>query len=159
MNLLLQGTEFPLVNFCSETPLPLAKERLTHSTPPVIPATFEEPIDTTGQASVRRRLEFTQPPPTPSQEEKVVVYEVIEAVDQTLCPKKISRTTEWRKRSKELNGEETKLKKPRKEYSCSKCNKPMSSDGHSQFKGKRFCAVSDGKTKEEWLKEMRTPSI
>jgi hypothetical protein len=100
---------------------------------------------------VRRRLEFTQPQPTLSFEEKVVVYEVIQGVDQKLCPKKISRNIEWRKRSNVINGEETKLKKPRKEYSCSKCNKPMSSDGNTQFKGKRFGAVSDVKTKEEWL--------
>lgn len=70
-------------------------------------------------------------------------------------PKKISRTTQWRKRTKELKGDAAQVKKPRKEYSCTKCHMPMSSDGHTQFKGKRFCSVSEGKSKEEWLADMR----
>jgi hypothetical protein len=75
--------------------------------------------------------------------------------DESQPPKKISRTTRWRKRTKELKGDAAQVKKPRKEYSCTKCHMPMSSDGHTQFKGKRFCSVSEGKSKEEWLADMR----
>ena len=70
--------------------------------------------------------------------------------------KKISRTTDWRKRTKEVKRDVGKFKKARKEYSCSKCHQPMSSEGHTQFKGKRFCSTNEGKTKEEWLAEMRS---
>ncbi|EFX63245.1 hypothetical protein DAPPUDRAFT_119385 [Daphnia pulex] len=69
--------------------------------------------------------------------------------DQTQQLKKISRTTQWRKRAKELRGEAAQVKKPRKEYFCNKCNQPMTSDGHTQFKGKRFCSATEGKSKEQ----------
>lgn len=75
--------------------------------------------------------------------------------DQTQQLKKISRTTQWRKMAKELRGEVAQVKKPRKEYSCNKCNHPMTFDGHTQFKGKRFCSATEGKSKEQWLAEMR----
>jgi formylmethanofuran dehydrogenase subunit E len=75
--------------------------------------------------------------------------------DQTQQLKKISRTTQWRKMAKELRGEVAQVKKPRKEYSCNKCNQPMTSDGHTQLKGKRFCSATEGKSKEQWLAEMK----
>ena len=137
--------------------MPLAKELAEHSIPPLIPAIFEEPIDTTGLASVRRRLQLTPTQTAPLLEEEyvVTVCEAVEDIKEPLLQTKIPRTTEWRKRKQEEKEDKAKPKRPRKAYSCSKCNLPMTSEGHSQFKGKRFCLASDGKTKEEWLIEIK----
>lgn len=61
----------------------------------------------------------------------------------------MSRTTMWRHEKK---GKETR---PRK-YTCRVCKKPMTSEGHTQFCGQRYCPHEPGQIpKEEWLRQKR----
>ena len=95
-------------------------------------------------------------------QEEPIVQVVEEEAEQA---KHVSRTTAWRKRKAETAatdaavGEsktlETKKNKPRKEYTCKKCGKPMTSSGHTQYRGNRYCPQNNLQSKEEWLKEMR----
>ena len=68
------------------------------------------------------------------------------------------RRTDGRKKTKELKEDVGKVNS-RKEYSCSKYHQPMSSVGHTQFKGKRFYSVNERKTMEEWLAKMRSANV
>lgn len=45
--------------------------------------------------------------------------------------------------------------KARKEYTCRKCQQPMTTAGHTQFRGSRYCPIGNPVSKEEWLKEKR----
>ncbi|XP_078606607.1 uncharacterized protein LOC144879237 [Branchiostoma floridae x Branchiostoma japonicum] len=57
----------------------------------------------------------------------------------------VPRTTAWRKRKADTGG-------VRKEYTCSVCNQPMTSEGHTQFRGQRYCPYVPGQvSREEWL--------
>lgn len=99
VKLLLQGIQLPEAHLCSQTTLPSANERPTQLILPVNPATFEEPVDTTGQANVRRRLEILPSP---------ICGDVVDAGSSVELQSNqpgllsstppMSRTTMWRKR-------------------------------------------------------------
>ena len=66
----------------------------------------------------------------------------------------VPRTTAWRQ------GERTaavaKLPCVRWQYTCTVCREPITSPGHSQFYGKRYCPNAPGQIpKEEWLAQRR----
>lgn len=89
--------------------------------------------------------------------------------------KTISRTTEWRKRKREIeahakvmltkneDGREilapplsevpsTSTDSKRKVYSCKLCSLPMSAGEHTQFRGQRYCPTAPGALpKDAWL--------
>ena len=49
-----------------------------------------------------------------------------------------------------------KLPCVRRQYTCTVCREPMTSPGHSQFYGKRYCPNATGQIpKEEWLAQRR----
>ena len=61
----------------------------------------------------------------------------------------MTRTSAWRHRKEKEEGKETKI---RKTYNCRICGKPMKSEGHTQFRGQRYCPEAPGQIpKEEWL--------
>lgn len=55
----------------------------------------------------------------------------------------VSRVTEWRRRK--TAGD------VRKEYSCQACGQPVSSPGHRQYYGHRYCPRDLSETLEAWL--------
>ena len=74
----------------------------------------------------------------------------------TALPASTSRTTQWRKRKLALGGARTGKKNKRKIYSCSTCEKPVTSEGHTGFKGKRYCPHAEGQIpQQQWLQNMR----
>ena len=61
----------------------------------------------------------------------------------------MSRTMAWRHRKKA--GTESGQK-----YCCRVCGKPMTTAGHTQFRGQRYCPDAPGQvSKEEWLDQKR----
>lgn len=55
----------------------------------------------------------------------------------------------------EGNGDKA-AKAPRKTYECRVCHLPMTSPGHTQYKGKRYCPnAPDQIPKEEWLAQRK----
>ena len=143
---------------------------------------FPEPEDRTGLATVRRKQQVTQSvahsqpglsvvqpspqliiltgpstiaPPSSSQFTSVPCS-YVQAAE---VPRRESRTTLWRKWKKAAesgmtvtNVEPTK----RKAYSCKICGKPMTSEGHSQFKGKCYCPHEPGVLPlQQWLQQKR----
>ena len=47
-----------------------------------------------------------------------------------------SHTTAWRQEQEKKMG---KSAKPRRAYTCKSCGRPMTSEGHTQFFGQRYC--------------------
>lgn len=123
---------------------------------------FEEMPDNTGLAQVRRRHQVTASPNEDSlhlsqDAANVNVPEcyVIATIGspELLTSPPVSRTTAWRKR-KNVSTESTVKEKEsdRKVYTCTKCQHPMTTtNGHSQFKGQRYCPNTETLTKTEWL--------
>ena len=106
---------------------------------------------------------------------------VVEALCLLLCEKfpqshrevragKPSTTSRWKLILSEYNSAiRTRLLKPglvggnqldavcqrpreRKEYSCRVCGRPMTTPGHSQFYGQRYCPDAPGQLPQEWLR-------
>ena len=152
---LLQGLQIPAPppNEASE-PLPAARVR--PSSPPNVVVeqfSFTDPVDTTGQAKVRNRTSSPLPAPASSSSSSVPVT-TAEAEPTTQL--KISRTTEWRKRKAEAEGRTPASREVRKVYTCRVCNNPMTSGGHTQFRGKRYCPYTPGQVpREQWLQERK----
>ena len=64
--------------------------------------------------------------------------------------KPMSRTTEWRHRKP---GDGTTAKR---KYTCRVCGKEMTSSGHTQFRGQRYCPDAPGQiSKEDWLAQRK----
>ena len=66
----------------------------------------------------------------------------------------VPRTTAWRQGKR--TAAVAKLPCVRRQYTCTVCREPMTSPGHSQFYGKRYCPNAPGQIpKEEWLAQRR----
>ena len=163
---LLQGLELPPLATCSREPLPDPLQRSIPPPPPDKPHVFSQPEDTTGRAQVRGAirgvsvsvfvppqssssvsplpaLPSTSPSPGPSAS-SLVPPEL--AADET---KPVSRTTQWRHKSRQPA-------KERKVYTCQVCSKPMTSPGHTQYRGRRYCPEAPGQVPvAEWLQQRR----
>ncbi|KAK4028144.1 hypothetical protein OUZ56_017397 [Daphnia magna] len=159
---LLQGGKLLTVSLCATEPLLSANDRPTQSSQLSNHMVFEEPQDNTGLAQVRRR--HTAPSNNEdnsltSQEEIAKKPDIdqftIVVIDnpELLISPAISRTTAWRKRKNPLTGSAGKEKEQeRKAYTCTKCQQPMTTtNGHSQFRGQRYCPNTETLTKKEWL--------
>ncbi|PIK44872.1 hypothetical protein BSL78_18257 [Apostichopus japonicus] len=148
VTMLLQGRQLPPSRVPAEQPLPPAKEGPSRPVSPLIPFQFPEPEDRTGLANVRRKN-------VPSTSGSSTAAEA----PGVAPPAKVSRTTEWRKRKAQALAQTLApgtAKLPRKEYSCRVCGKGMSSTGHTQFRGKRYCPDAPGQvSKDEWLAKQR----
>ena len=93
---------------------------------------------------------FTQPSANSSASAPVVV----QFSSHTSPPKeRVSRTTLWRrKKSQSANPYPHGQNMIRKEYSCRVCGQAMLSEGHTQFRGQRYCPYAEGAMpKQDWL--------
>ena len=141
--MLLQGLELPNPRPCATSTLPPVLERPTSPPPlPVEPFEFYEPMDTYGQARVRRRrndLDIPLPTTTATTTTCTLPVSVTTVPATTLMPPvhditavplpaaevtvvNVSRTTEWH-RKKGVGVPKT----PRKGYVCGVCGKHKSS--------------------------------
>ena len=66
------------------------------------------------------------------------------------------RTTAWRHKRE---GQEGKNSRTRKAYTCTVCERPMTSEGHTQFRGQQYCPLAPGQIPQsEWLQKVPTQS-
>lgn len=73
------------------------------------------------------------------------------------------RTTQWRRRKKQLEATSNTNPTPKRAYErkkaynvCKKCGEPRTATtGHSQYKGRLFCPKTESLSKDEWLENMR----
>ena len=64
-----------------------------------------------------------------------------------------SRTTAWRHERERKMG---KSAKPHRAYTCKACGRPMTSEGHTQFFGQRYCPHEPGQLSQDaWLQQKR----
>ena len=64
-----------------------------------------------------------------------------------------SRTTVWRHKRER---EEGKISRRWKVYTCTVCGRPMTSEGHTQFRGQRYCPSAPGQMPQhEWLQKKK----
>lgn len=129
IKLLMQGPPLPRVESCTTDELPPAQQCPSSPPPPPVQLhVFPEPEDTVGQAQVRHSTIAAAlavvPPPSPGTSEPPV-------------PTSVSWTTDWRRRKAAAKGSEPG-KPGWKEYSCQVCKRPMSTPGHTQFRGQRY---------------------
>ena len=63
------------------------------------------------------------------------------------------RTTAWRHKRDRQEG---KISRTRKAYTCTVCRRPMTSDGHTQYRGQRYCPLAPGQiSQDEWLQKKK----
>ena len=178
---LIQGRPLPGRLTLAKEALPPLRETPSDLQGHADPMLFQEPEDRTGLATLRRKQPVTsQPGPSPVSipPPQVIILPGLpgpSAIPQTSSsqfasasspsslpaeiPIRESRTTLWRRRKKAAESgipptqaEPTK----RKAYSCKVCGKPMTSEGHSQFKGKRYCPHEPGVLPlDQWLQQRR----
>jgi len=158
---LLQGGKLLTVALCATEPLLSANDRPTQSNQFSNHLVFEEPQDNTGLAHVRRRhtASSNNEDHSRTSQEAISRPEIdqctIVVIDnpELLISPVISRTTAWRKRKNPPTGNAGKEKEQeRKAYTCNKCQQPMTTtNGHSQFRGQRYCPNTETLTKQEWL--------
>ena len=175
IRVLLQGIGIEEPEMCATEPLLPAMQQPTTAPVTVHPVIIAQPIDSTGVASVRIR----QPKPSTSSQPPVLQrnesssdelvfqptnQDALDEIDDPTSPpsRAIPRSTACarRKRAKLAaeKGIDLPIKKPRQCYTCSKCSKPISSFGHTQFAGYgRFCPEVEGKllSAAEWIAEKK----
>lgn len=155
---LIQGLQLPKEVFGTAEELPPVRVRPTSpGPPPDCPLVIQEPVDTTGQAKVRNSVASQSAPPSTS----------LVMLDSSTPTTHVSRTTEWRRRKAAAAGkqpqgvyEQQTNKPPRKQYGCRVCGKAMSSPGHTQFRGQRYCPDAPNQIpREQWLAQKKAESL
>ena len=156
----LSNTHIHNVN-CLQDSFSPVKRPSTPPSCPLEPHSFPEPEDTTGQARVRK----TSFPPSLSASAKSSASTDLPSsptLSQLTIPSEIgptpepivSRTTQWRRRKSGQTSETS-----RKVYTCRMCRKPMSTEGHTQFRGQRYCPNVPGQIpRDEWLAQKKLES-
>ena len=165
--MLMQGLSLPSPSVCATQPLPPARQPASSPPPtPTEPHRFHEPEDTTGRACVRGSSRQSTPVPLAVRSVFPVVPipsspSNMPLLQQATPPTKVEvqsatvpRTTAWRQGKR--TAAVAKLPCVRRQYTCTVCREPMTSPGHSQFYGKRYCPNAPGQIpKEEWLAQRR----
>ena len=155
---LLQGLDLPSVEACTAESLPQPEFQPTEpQEPPISPHVFPEVEDTSGEARTRQRTAPKVAPQTAADTPAVVQHPAVAGpstpsvgTEIEVTTAQVSRTTEWRRKKK------GKAIESRKTYTCRVCSQPMSSAGHTQFRGQRYCPYAPGKIpKEEWLAQRK----
>ena len=179
IRLLMQGLSPPQPQFTTDTnSLPPAKSLLSGPGPsPLNPHSFPEAEDTTGQARVRKRKDTTgtlagstiSPAASTGTNAHDTCMSNLSSLSSAPGPSGLSsaagpsglslgadpsgptsRTTAWRRKREREQGQRPR---ERKEYSCRICNRPMTTPGHTQFYGQRYCPDAPGQLpQEEWLR-------
>ena len=177
---LIQGRSLPGRLTLAKEALPPLRETPSDLQGDAEPMLFPEPEDRAGLATLKRKQPVTSQPatstvsmppphviilpglpgpsaiPQPSSSQFTSASSPSSLAAEPVCE---SRTTLWRRRKKAAESgipptqaEPTK----RKAYSCKVCGKPMTSEGHSQFKGKRYCPHEPGVLPlDQWLQQRR----
>ena len=148
--LLQQGRPVPVEPLCSVQPLPPSQSRPSVADPlPGPHLEFPVMADTSGQAVVRRRKLPTCTATTAAPIDDGLAPMGDSGVLEVRLPAPASRTTAWRKRNAPAAPTSAKQRKVR---CCQKCQQPIGSVGHSQFKGHIYCPYVPGQLpKDEWL--------
>ena len=185
VRILMQGLNISTTEMCAIDPVQPSKDRPSTAPTTFDPVVILQPQDRTGSASVRVRRPAVppvvpstsfEPPVLPNSENMDEQYEFQQQTDNEkdgpllhrVTPpqqviKTIPRSTASQQRKREADaaakGLVLEAKKPRKEYTCRKCGKGISSPGHTQYRGYgRFCQEFDGKdsvTPSQWVAEKR----
>ena len=154
--MLMQGLSLPSPSLCAPQP---ARQR--PSSPPLAPThphPFHEPEDTTGRACVQGSSRRRTPVPLPMQSTSCVVTiqdmpvfkpaalpaEMVQLEEVEVQTTTVPRTTAWRKRKRAAVVSTLPQAQSRRKNTCTICGEPMSSTGHSQFYGKRYCPNAPG---------------
>ena len=178
VRMLLQGLNLPSIPPAATDSLPTPHTRPTEPPlPPQDPHIFEDIPDTSGQARVRGAMTAASysscpgislpsstsssltpgssisvpPPPSSSTVSGASTSttphsSAIGSEVDVETTSRVSRTTEWRHKKTERKNEQ------RKTYTCRICGQPMTSAGHTQFRGQRYCPNAPGQIpKEQWL--------
>ena len=151
IRMLLQGLPPSQHQLTAKEDLPPARELPSvPSSPPALPHVFEEAEDTSGQATCRRKTKSSSRPP-PQETPPSLDLPLDSAPAGPSAPQ--SRTTAWRHKKER---EEGKQAKTRKVYTCRVCGQPMTTEGHTQFRGQRYCPNAPGQLpQDEWLKRKK----
>ena len=166
IRILMQGLPPPQHQLTASDDLPPANELPSApAPPPVTPHVFEEAEDTSGQATVRRKSKSSSRPPAGSESSGPTPPDpTLDPADPAIDPiaqfpgpsgsaAPQSRTTVWRHKKER---EEGKQAKTRKVYTCRVCGHPMTTEGHTQFRGQRYCPLAPGQIpQEEWLRRKK----
>ena len=121
--------------------------------PPMKSHSFPKAEDINGQANVRRKTKSSSRPlpssshqlPPPSQPEVSILHPKPE-----FSASAASQTTVWRHKKERDEGKQVKM---RNIYTCKVCSQPMTTEGHTQFRGQRYCPHAPGQIpQDEWLK-------
>lgn len=159
--MLLQGLNLSSISLAASGSLPTARTLPTEPPPPLQdPHTSLNVEDTSGQARVRGAtttassssghgpstcagiISAPPPPMTPGPSTSASPDVSSEVDVQT---RKVSRTTELRNKN-------TGKSEQRKTYTCKTCSQPMTSAGHTQFRGQRYCPNAPGRIPKEQAK-------
>ena len=177
IRMLMQGLPPSQPQLCADDDLPPAKQLPSSpAPPPVKPHSFPEAEDTSGQAEVRRKTKSSSRPspissqhlppappglsahqfPPPSQPEVSIPHTKHEISASAPGPSGTapsSCTTAWRHKKERDGGKQVKT---RKIYTCKVCSQPMTTEGHTQFRGQRYCPHAPGQIpQDEWLKKKK----
>ena len=154
---LMQGLSLPRPSLTTDSDsLPPAKVLPTRPhLSPINPHSFPEAEDTTGQARVRGS---TSTPSLlgPSDEPIAIPLSTTGPSTSTSTspcvsgpPPPVSRTTEWRHKK-------TGCGQAARSYKCKVCKQPMTTEGHTQFRGQRYCPKLPGQIpREEWIAQKK----
>ena len=163
IRLLMQGLSPPRPKFTTD-PKSLPPVKTLESGPgpsPLNPHSFPEPEDATGRARLNKRKDTAGTPvgstaAGPSGlslgdgHSSLSSAGVSSGADSS---SPTSRTTAWRRKREREEGQRPR---ERKKYTCRICGKPMTSPGHTQFYGQRYCPGAPGQLpQKEWLRMKR----
>lgn len=145
--------------------------------PPSKPHQFPEPEDSTGRACLRSSAQScsvgtssvpVSPPPAPvgtaggvavetSTSSSYAVQQAQEEAEVRITP--MVKTTQWLHMQKAATAGDAPPAKRRK-YTCTTCGLPMTSTGHSQWYGHRYCPHAPGQVpKEQWMAKQRAKGV
>ena len=163
IKLLMQGFTLPQPQPCTNDPLLPAK--ILPTSPPAPPEDchiFHEVDDQTGLARLRDKsstqviIAPTTPVTIPATSGTTSATLIDPAAIPTTSGTTIPRVTQWRHRKAGKDHRDSK----RKIYCCSVCNQPVSSEGHAQYRGYRYCQYAPGQVPHDvWLAEKKAKFI
>ena len=167
--LLMQGLTLPQPEPCATDTLP--PPQVLPASPPAPPEDshmFEEAPDQTGKARVRDTSSVVIPvAPLPHTTDTTPIVQtststtlvattsatLVATTSSSTSSTPTSRVTQWRHRKA---GKDKDTIAKRKVYCCSVCNQPVSSKGHTQYRGYRYCPYAPGQVPQAaWLAEKK----
>lgn len=154
---LLAGRHIPSPPLLALEPLLPANEK-PHDQPQVaVQHLIVDPADTRNQGNIRcasHAMQQAADVPCTSEQAAQFTSAALESDFPPQATSVKSRQTDWRNRKRAAEGANMPL--PRKTYTCGTCGKPMMTEGHTQFRGQRYCPQTPGILPQgEWLQQKR----